>query len=79
MKTVAEMNDAEREQTRDWLKRWQESAPELEEVRAQEIRETDTVQAMKILDGMFTHAVLDQPARQTSGLVEQQAIFHRGR
>ena len=79
MKTVAEMSESEKAQTRAWVKNWQAAGPILEEIRAEEIRATDTVDAMEILDGMFTHAVETVPVRESSGLVEQQRIFSRAK
>ena len=79
MKPVAEMTEQEKAQTRAWIKNWQELGPILEEVRAEEIRATDTVSAMEVLDGMFTHAVETVPVRESSGLIEQQAIFARAK
>jgi hypothetical protein len=79
MKPVAEMTEQEKARTRAWIKSWQAVGPILEEVRAEEIRATDTVRAMEVLDGMFTHAVETVPARESSGLIEQQAIFARAK
>ena len=79
MKPVSEINEQEEVQIRAWVRNWRELGPVLDEIRAQEIRATDTVRAMEMLDGMFTHAVESMPARETSGLIEQQAIFARAR
>lgn len=79
MKTVAEMTEQEKALIRAWVKNWQEVGPLLEQIRAEEIRVTDTVRAMEVLDDMFTHAVKTMPARESSGLIEQQAIFARAR
>ncbi len=79
MKTVAEMTEQEKAQIRAWARNWREAGPILEEIRADEIRVANTVGSMKILDGAFTHAVRSLPARETSGLIEQQAIFSRAK
>jgi hypothetical protein len=79
MKPVAEMTEQEKAQVRAWFKNWKELGPVLEEMRAELIRGTDTVEAMEILDGMFTHAVETVPPRPSSGLIEQQAIFARAK
>ena len=79
MKPVSEMTEQEKALTRAWVKNWQEVGPILEEIRAEEIRATDTVKAMEILDGMFTHAVESVPIRESSGLIEQQAVFARAK
>jgi len=79
MKSVAEMTEREKAQIRARFKNWKEMGPMLEEIRAQEIRSTDTVRAMEVLDGAFTHAAKTLPARASSGLIEQQQIFSRAR
>ena len=79
MKPVAEMTEEEKKQTLAWIRNWAEVSPILEEIRAGEIRATETVAAMEILDGMFDHAAETVPAREGSGLIEQQAIFSRAR
>jgi len=79
MKPVAEMTEEEKALIRAWIRNWQEVGPMLEQIRANEIRASDTVRAMEMLDGMFTQAVQSLPARDTSGLIEQQALFARAR
>jgi hypothetical protein len=79
MKSVAEMSEQEKAQTRAWMKTWQKAGPVLEEIRTAEIRATNTADAMEVLDGMFTHAVKTVPVRASSGLVEQQLIFRRAK
>jgi hypothetical protein len=79
MKAVAEMSEQEKAQTRAWVRNWQRVGPVLEEMRADEIRATNTVEAMEVLDGMFTHAVETVPMRESSGLIEQQRIFSRAK
>lgn len=79
MKTSDEMTENEKALIRAWVKNWQEVGPLLEEIRAEEIRAADTVRAMEVLDDMFNHAVKTMPARESSGLIEQQAIFARAR
>jgi hypothetical protein len=79
MKTVLEMTDQEKSLAQKWAAAWKQAGPLLEQIRREEIRATDTVAAMELLDGMFTHAVETLPARKTSGLIEQQAIFSRAR
>jgi hypothetical protein len=79
MKTVAEMSEQEKAQIRAWCQNWKEIGPVLEEMRAEDIRAADTVQAMEILDDAFESAVWLNPPRPSSGLIEQQAIFARER
>ncbi len=68
-----------RDEVAPWFERWRHVAPVLEEMRAQDIRQADTVRAMQLLDEAFESAVRLNPPRPTSGLVEQQAIFSRSR
>ena len=79
MKPVSEMTPDERALTLRWIAGWKQASVVLEEVREQEIRSAETVASMEILDGAFTHAVLSMPARESSGLIEQQKIFSRAR
>ena len=73
------MTATDQENARRWMQAWRTAGPLLEQVRAEEIRATDTVKAMEMLDELFTHAALSQPVRESSGLIEQQAIFSRAR
>ncbi len=77
MKTVAKMTAEELVLARRWVEAWRQAGPVLEEVRAEEIRGTDTIKAMEMLDGMFAHAAQTSPLRESSGLIEQQGIFAR--
>jgi hypothetical protein len=77
MKTVAEMTEPEKDQVRDWIRRWKEVGPILEQLREQSIREADTPSAIKAFDGLFEAAVRDRPPGPFSGLVEQQRLFKR--
>ena len=71
------MTAQETENARRWVQAWKTAGPLLEEIRAEEIRATDTVKAMEMLDDAFSSAIwLNQP-RSGSGLVEQQKIFLR--
>lgn len=71
--------EQETENARRWMQAWKVAGPLLEEIRAEEIRATDTVKAMEMLDDAFSSAIwLNQP-RAGSGLVEQQKIFLRAR
>jgi hypothetical protein len=79
MKTVAEMSDLEKAQTRAWIKNWQELGPILEGMRRDDIRHADTANSIPAFDGLFEGAIRDFPARLTSGLVEQQRCFRRAK
>lgn len=73
------MTAAEQANARRWVQTWKEAGPELERIRAEEIRATDTVRAMVLLDDAFTSAIWLNSPRHHSGLVEQQEIFSRAR
>lgn len=73
------MSATEQANARRWVQAWKEAGPELERIRAEEIRATDTVRAMEQLDELFTHGALSLPARASSGLLEQQFYFSRDR
>lgn len=73
------MTTTEQENARRWVHTWKVAGPLLEQIRAEEIRATDTVKSMEILDDAFSSAVWLNPPRSGSGLVEQQEIFSRAR
>lgn len=73
------MTATEQANARRWVQAWKEAGPELERIRAEEIRATDTVRAMEMLDELFTHAAISTPMRESSGLLEQQLYFSRDR
>lgn len=77
MKTVAEMSKEEQAQVRAWVRNWADLGPVLEEMRAEQIRSANTVQALENLNDAFDSAVWLNPPRASSGLVEQQALFAR--
>lgn len=73
------MTEEEKKLTLRWIEIWRKAGPELERIRREEIRKTDTQKAIRMFDGMFAEVIRSRPPRLTSGLVEQQAIFHRKR
>ena len=73
------MTEEEKTLARKCLQAWREAAPVLDEIRREDIRNADTVKAVQLLDDAFDAAVWMTPLRETSGLVEQQAIFARSR
>ncbi len=60
-----------------WIETWKQTAPELEELRREEIRTADTRKAIESLDGAFKSAVRHLPPLPDSGLIEQQRLFRR--
>jgi hypothetical protein len=78
MKTVAEMSEQEKAQTRAWIKNWQELEPILEGMRRDSLQFVNTADAIGAFDLAYKSARLHCPPRETSGLVEQQRWFKRG-
>ena len=67
----------EREQMRQYLLRWKELGPILENLRDEETRQADTPAAIRMLSGAFQIALRDLPPRESSGLVEWHRLTHR--
>lgn len=67
----------------EYVKRWEWLGPELQRIRDEEIRNTNTQEAIRSFDTAFKIAMRDLPPRTTSGLVEWgtlvQKWFDRGR
>ena len=61
---------------REHVARWKKLGPELEKIRLRELSGIDTAQAIRQLAPAFELACR-QPARTSSGLIEQQAIFKK--
>lgn len=63
-----------------WMRQWRSASVTLEEQRRKELREMSAQQALAAADALLSLAPLValHPARLTdSGLVRQQALFHR--
>ncbi len=58
---------------------WKVAGPELELQRHADIRSGDNRKIVAMLSGMFDHAIRSNPIRETSGLVEMQALFAKAR
>ena len=71
---ASQLTDHEREQLREYVERWKEVGPILEEIRRRELENTDTQEAIQQLFGSGD-PYRDIAPRATSGLVEQQAWF----
>lgn len=61
---------------REHVRRWRAAEADLAQVRAKELQQVDTREAVKQLFG-DNRIVQDAPRLRTSGLVEQQALFAR--
>lgn len=69
-----------RREQREWLRQWQGAGPALAEQRKRELREISESQALSASEALLSLATMVPlaPSRRThSGLVEQQALFHR--
>jgi len=70
------MNEAE---TKKWMEQWRAAGPALEAFRAEELSRLDESQNAVIASSFFTGKTRRLEGGETSGLVEQQAIFLRAR
>lgn len=70
------MTEEEKKLTLKWIECWRKAGPELEKLRREDIKNADTAWAIDILDDAFESAILHFSAREGSGLVEQQRLFH---
>jgi hypothetical protein len=65
-----------------WVAQWRAAAPALESVRAQELAELDESKSARIAAGFFIapgEGARRLQKNESSGLVEQQAVFLRAR
>lgn len=63
--------------TRERLRIWQEAGPALEEERWRELRKLTDEQALRMTKALLSRQIDAKPKRDSSGLVEQQALFQR--
>lgn len=68
-----------RDEQRRWLAQWRAAGPELERIRLQELDAADLGQIADALEDAYRAAAPERARSTTSGLVEQQRAFHRGR
>lgn len=73
------MTESEREATRRRLQIWQEAQPLLEEQRWRELMALTDQQALRLTQSLFSRQGIARGRRDTSGLVEQQALFQQSR
>jgi hypothetical protein len=71
------MDKAQEQLVRRWIENWREAGLELERLRAEEIRNSDTAAAIEQLSDAFESARREWSPPTTSGLVEQQRLFAR--
>jgi hypothetical protein len=70
-------NDTERERQVRYVQRWKDLGPALQQIRDEEIRQADTAASIESFTEAFRIALRDLPPRETSGLVEWQAVAKR--
>ena len=56
---------------------WDKRSHEMRAIKIQEIRSIDTAESIDLFTGMVEWANEKHGSRQTSGLIEQQAVFSR--
>ena len=61
-----------------WVKQYQNAAIELEQQRFDELRALSDAQALRLADAVLSIPVADR-RRESSGLIQQQAVFQRAR
>jgi len=67
-----------REQLLTWVKQYRNAAIELEEQRYTELRAMSEAKALRFADALLSIPVANR-RRESSGLIEQQAVFQRAR
>ncbi|KAA0254198.1 hypothetical protein FBQ97_06010 [Acidobacteria bacterium ACD] len=64
-----------------WMRQWKAAGPELEEIRRRELRQLTDEQALIASEAVLSivpTAPIPRERVEWSGLVTQQALFHRG-
>ncbi len=72
------MVDNEARELRAYVERWRLASAKFEELRRKDLRNVNVAERIEAMNGAFK-ATLSTQTRNTSGLVEQQAIFARMR
>ncbi len=62
-----------------WVEHWRRVGPILEAVRRDELKAFRYEDHIDIIDALLDIAIRLGPPRTTSGLVEQQRLFHQGK
>ena len=78
------MNDTDSRETKNsaaqkWVDTWIHAGDALEKIRHSDVKLANTAEALRSFTGSVLHVLRTRPAAQTSGLVEQQRIFHKFR
>ena len=72
------MSDNQKKELRAFVERWRLASAKFEELRRKDLRNVNVAQHIEAMNGAF-EAALSTHTRNTSGLVEQQAIFAKMR
>jgi hypothetical protein len=64
---------------RRWVQAWKVAGPRLDAIRRRELRGSDPYEAIARLCGPADYNVAPRAPKPTSGLIEQQRLFARGR
>jgi len=67
------VTDLERQRLKERVAQWAAAAPVMQALRDEDVRRTNTTEAILQLNDAFESAMLHYGARETSGLVEQAA------
>lgn len=73
---------SEKEQMRAWVENWQRIGPELERIKKEELRamtEEEALSATEIVLDSEVDNYLPEWCKTSSGLIEQQRYFRKGR
>jgi hypothetical protein len=73
--TLDEYTPEQWAQMKLWVDTWRKAGPELERIREEEVRNSDTQASIKAFSGMIHLVNQTHPPEPTSGLVEQQRWF----
>jgi hypothetical protein len=71
------MTAEERELMKKWVETWKTTGPILERLRREDVRNANTGLAIQHLSGLVLPSLQQYPAKPTSGLIEQQALFKK--
>jgi len=78
MKNAPKMSEQEKEQTRQWIKNWEELGPILEAERLNSLSCVNVAEAIAAFGLAYKSARWHGSPRNISGLIEQQRWFMRG-
>jgi hypothetical protein len=67
----------ETDRLREWVQNWKIVGPELERLRREKIRATNTQESIRLFDLAFKSAIRNTAPRTTSGLVEFQKLIRK--